>query len=206
LRFSTSFGNTDTGDDIDHSLSASLIMNRLMTPTSGSRGRSFLSGVGLCLSILVTSPTAVGAAEQDPNGFYGIRWGTRLAEVADLVQVESADPIQSYELKNGPPQLDDAKVDVLRFIAIEGALARVSIRYSGNNTHARILAYFESHYGSFNRTPGSMMRGLNQQFTWRGSETEVNLTYESYRERGNVFVESRTLAPRFSDVLPEHGY
>jgi hypothetical protein len=123
-----------------------------------------------------------------------------------LVQVESADPIQSYELKNGPPQLDDAKVDVLRFVAIEGALARVSIRYSGNKTHARILAYFESHYGSFDRTPGSMMRGLNQQFTWRGTETEVNLTYESYRERGNVFVESRTLAPRFSDVLPEHGY
>jgi hypothetical protein len=102
--------------------------------------------------------------------------------------------------------LGDAKVDVLRFIAIEGELARVSIRYSGNRTHTQMLAYLESHYGSFDRTPGSMMRGLNQQFTWRGAETEVNLTYESYRERGNVFVESRTLAPRFNDVLPEHGY
>lgn len=165
-----------------------------------------LAGIGLCLSALVTGPIAAGGAEQDPNGFYGIRWGTRLADVADLVRVESADRIQSYELKNGPPLLGDAKVDVLRFIAIEGELARVSIRYSGTHTHTRILAYFASHYGAFDRTPGSMMRGLNQQFTWRGSETEVNLTYESYRERGNVFVESRTLAPRFNDVLPEHGY
>jgi hypothetical protein len=165
-----------------------------------------LAGIGLCLSILVTGPTAAGAAEQDPNGFYGIQWGTRLAEVVDLVQVESVDLIQSYELKNGPPQLGDAKVDALRFSAIEGKFARVSIRYSGNDTHTRILAYFESHFGPFDRTPGSMMRGLNQQFTWRGPESEVNLTYESYRERGNVFVESRTLAPRFNDVLPEHGY
>jgi hypothetical protein len=51
-----------------------------------------------------------------------------------------------------------------------------------------------------------MMRGLNQQFTLRSDETEVRLTYQSFQERGNVFIESRTLSPRFNDVLADSAY
>jgi hypothetical protein len=51
-----------------------------------------------------------------------------------------------------------------------------------------------------------MMRGLNQQFTWRNQNTEVNLSYRSYQDRGTVFIESRTLAPRFIDVLPNDAF
>jgi hypothetical protein len=54
--------------------------------------------------------------------------------------------------------------------------------------------------------PASMMRGTSQQFTWRMGETDVNLTYQSFQERGTVFIESRTLAPRFNDVLHENAY
>jgi len=38
--------------------------------------------------------------------------------------------------------------------------------------------------------PASMMRGTSQQFTWRMGETDVNLTYQSFQERGTVFIES----------------
>ncbi len=160
-------------------------------------------GIGICLFVVFFAPQVFGAED---NGFFGIRWGTRLADVADLLLIESDDRIQTFELKSGPPQLGEAKVGMLRFVAIEGEFARVSIHYSGAQNHAHILTYLQSQFGPIERVPGSMLRGLNQQFTWRTPNTEVNLTYNSYQERGIVFIESRTLAPRFNDVIPESAY
>jgi hypothetical protein len=129
-----------------------------------------------------------------------------LDESPDLKLVESSERIQAYEFKNGPPKLGKAELGMARLVAIKGKFARVSIRYSGEQNHAHVLAYLQSEFGPVERSPGSMMRGLNQQFTWRSEETEVNLTYQSFQERGSVFIESRTLAPRFNDVLPDSAY
>jgi hypothetical protein len=48
-----------------------------------------------------------------------------------------------------------------------------------------------------------MMRGLNQQYNWRGGETEINLTYEANLDRGFIFIESRSLSPRFHDQITD---
>jgi hypothetical protein len=160
----------------------------------------------LCATLLTASILSAAEIDRDPNGFLGIRWGTDLAEIHELVQVQSAPRILEYEYKAGPPKIDGISVDHLRFVSIEGQFARVTIRYSGSGTHSRLLEYLQSQFGRIERGPGSMLRGLSQQFTWRGQETEANLTYDSYRQRGTVFVESRTLAPRFNDLLPESAY
>ena len=149
----------------------------------------------------------VRAAEKtELKGFHGIPWGANLAERDDLKLVEKTEHVQSYELKEESTVLGDAKLSMLRFVATDGQFARVAIRYSGETNHAHILRYLQSMFGPTERSPGSMMRGLNQQFTWRSEETEVNLTYQSFQERGNVFIESRTLAPRFNDVLPDSSF
>ena len=149
---------------------------------------------------------AVVAEQPEIDGFRGIRWGTRLADVPHLKLVESTPRIQTYEWEEGPPQLGEAQVSKMQLVAIDGQFARVSVRYSGESNHTRILAYLESRFGPIDRSPGRMMRGLNQQYSWRTDKTQVNLMYHSYRERGDVFLESRTLAPRFLDLLPEHSY
>ena len=149
---------------------------------------------------------ARGSEKTELKGFYGIPWGASLAERDELKLVDKTEHVQSYEHKEGSPMLGEANLIMLRFVAADGVFARVAIRYSGEKNHADILTYLQSIFGPTERSPGSMMRGLNQQFTWRSDETEVNLTYQSFRERGNVFIESRTLAPRFNDVLPDSAY
>lgn len=158
----------------------------------------------LCLCTATHFVLAAGDSRGDE--FYGIRWGTRLADVQDLALIESTDRIQTYQLRNNQAQLGDVKLDNMQFVALEGVFARVTIHYSGNDNHTHLLAYLQSEYGPIERSPGSMMRGMSQQFTWRTGDTEVNLTYQSFQERGTVFIESRTLAPRFNDVLPESAY
>jgi hypothetical protein len=89
--------------------------------------------------------------------------------------------------------------------AVDDQFARVTIRYRGEATHKHVLNYLERTYGEVDRIPGQMTRGLNQQYNWRGPESEINLTYEGNSERGYIFIESRTLAPRFNDGLTDSG-
>lgn len=161
-----------------------------------------LLGLGTAAGVLGPHPLPAADIAKDPQGFHGIRWGAKLADHPDFVLVTSSDPIQEYELKQGAPTLGEAHVDMMRFSTIEGQFARVTIRYRGQKTHDQVLAYLRATYGPTDRTQGSMMRGLNQQFNWRGAETEVNLTYESSRERGYLFIESRLLAGKFMEHLP----
>lgn len=177
------------------------------TSLSPCSRRRLASALWICLLVaLSTSDLRAGPMTNDPGGFFGLAWGASLRDDPRFTRVESGDWIESYEAAAGPPSLGDIPLDHMRFVTIDGQFARATLRYRGKATHQNVLAYLEAHYGPVERLPGSMMRGLNQQFTWRGTSTEVNLTYDGARERGHVFIESRTLAPRFNDVLPEHAY
>jgi hypothetical protein len=57
--------------------------------------------------------------------------------------------------------LGEAKVIMFRFVAADGEFARVAIRYSGEKNHDHMLTYLQSLFGPTERSPVSMMRGLN---------------------------------------------
>jgi len=161
-----------------------------------------------CLSLMLLwfSPASAYNPATDPKGFLGIPWGADLSARPDLVLVEQGDLTQTYEMKDGPPLLGDAKVDTLRFQAVHGKFGRVIIRYRGQKTHDDLLTYLQSMFGPVDQGAGPRVRRLNQQYTWRGPDTEASVIYESAMDRGHVFIESRTLAPRFNDFIPDQAY
>lgn len=157
------------------------------------------------LLALVLAPLhAAHAVEMssDPNGFGSIPWGSSLDGQTFLKQTFASNTIQEYQ-PTAAPQLADIPVLSVKYSSLQGEFARVSIRYHGDATHKQILAYLEQHYGALDKTPGQMIRGLNQQYNWRGIETEINLTYEGHAQRGFVFFDSRVLAPRFNDGITD---
>jgi len=158
--------------------------------------------------LVLTEPPPVHAVPMvnDPKGFNGIAWGAKLDGRPELALFDTVRRIKEYDLKNGPLPLGKAKVEMMRFSTIEGKFARVTIRYRGKDVHARVLAHLQAQYGPLDRTPGQTMRGFNQQYNWRGTDTEVNMTYEGQGERGFLFIESTLLAPRFNDTIPEHAF
>jgi len=149
---------------------------------------------------------AAGTMVNDPKGFDGVTWGSPLGNAQGYDLMDSGDRIKRYERKDTAPALGDITVDALHFFTIDGKFARVSVRYHSKSVHDQVLKYLQAQFGPIDRTPGQMARGLNQQFNWRGEDTEINVTYQSQGDRGYVFFESRTLAPLFNDMLPEHGY
>lgn len=89
------------------------------------------------------------------------------------------------------------------FVSVDDQFARVVIRYQGSHTHRQVIDFLESRFGRLERIPGQMARELTQQYNWRGTDTEMNLTYQAGTERGYIFIDSRTLAPRFNDdIMP----
>jgi hypothetical protein len=139
----------------------------------------------------------------DPKGFLNFAWGSPLAGRSDLVIARAGPHINEYKLRNGEPTFADLRVDSVLLSTVDEQFARVTIRYRGEQTHKQVLSYLERTFGRVERLPGQMMRGLNQQYNWRGSDTEINLTYEANLDRGFVFIESRTLSPRFNDQLTD---
>jgi len=162
----------------------------------------------LACSIALTPAPFANAVTMvnDPKGFNGIPWGAMLNDRPELSLVNTARRIKEYDFKSGPNPLGEARVEMMRLSTVDDKFARVTIRYRGKDVHARLLAHLQTQYGPLDRSPGQTMRGFNQQYNWRGADTEINMTYEGQGERGFLFIESTVLAPRFNDSLPESAY
>jgi len=157
--------------------------------------------LGLMLLPIMSTDAYGVPMTNDPKGFQDIAWGTTLQARPDLEVTHEGPHIREYQFKDVAPVFGGIPVYSLRLSSVGKKFARVTVRYQGESTHQQIMRYMEERFGPLERIPGQMMRGLNQQYNWRGSESEINLTYQATTERGFIFLDSRTLAPRFNDNI-----
>lgn len=153
----------------------------------------------LCLLLYATAPALAVPIVNDPNGFESIPWGASLAEMEHFVRIEEAGRLQTYEQAGHAPVLGTVPVDSIRFTTFEKKLGRVIARYSGKETHEKILTYLQSTYGPLDRTPGQIAVGPVKVYTWHGFHTEVTLRFETGPDRGIIFFESLTLPEKLVD-------
>lgn len=169
--------------------------------------RSPTSLIGLCLFMIGTvysaEPLWAVSMTNDPKGFQNLAWGTPLTARQELEPVRPGTHVAEYRRKTEPLTFAGAEMTSILYVSIDDQFARVTIRYQGEQVHKRVLHFLETQFGSLQRVPGQMTRGLNQQYNWRGSDTEINLTYQAGTERGYIFLDSRTLAPRFNDDITD---
>lgn len=153
----------------------------------------------------VIGPGAVWAVPMinDPKGFHDIPWGISLASRQDFETIQASPHVVEYRHKTEPPSFAGTEMTSILYVSVDDQFARVTIRYQGDHVHRQVVGFLESRFGRLERIPGQMARGLAQQYTWRGIDTEINLTYQASTARGFIFIDSRTLAPRFNDYLTD---
>lgn len=139
----------------------------------------------------------------DPRGFQDLPWGTTLSSRQDMEMIRASAHIVEYLPKIDPLSFADTEMTSILYLSVDDQFARVTIRYQGSHVHKQVLNFLETRFGRLDRVPGQMARGLTQQYTWRGSDTEINLTYQAGTERGYIFFDSRSLAPRFNDYITD---
>lgn len=165
--------------------------------------RHFLLGFAFLFTALHAWPVSAVPMINDPKGFHGIGWGAALTGRTDVVPARTSAHITEYRATTGPANFAGAEMTSILLLSVDDQFARVTIRYQGEQTHAQVMQFLEAQFGPLERIPGQMARGLNQQYTWRGPETEINVTYQANTERGFIFIDSRTLAPRFNDHITD---
>lgn len=173
-------------------------MRRFLSPSSLIRLCMLMIG-----TVIVAEPLWAVLMMNDPKGFQNITWGTPLTARQDLETVRSGTHVAEYRRKTEPLTFAGAEMTSILYVSIDDQFARVTIRYQGEQVHKRVLNFLEAQFGPLQRVPGQMTRGLNQQYNWRGSDTEINVTYQAGTERGYIFIDSRTLAPRFNDDITD---
>jgi len=171
------------------SFTRSTVLTRLFT---------LLIGTILCTGSVWAVPMT-----NDPRGFHDIAWGASLTLREDLELSRGGSSVREYQRRGKPPSFGGVEITSIRYLSVDDQFARVTIRYQGEQVHEQVLKFLESQFGPLERIPGQMARGLTQQYNWRGSDTEINLTYQASTERGYIFIDSRTLAPRFNDNLTD---
>lgn len=154
---------------------------------------------------LFLSGTAISGTPitHDPQGFFGTLWGNSLAHRKDLKEIDVSNSTQIYTIKQGHPHVEGIQMESVKLYVLEKKYARALFHYQGASTHKLLLQFLETRFGKIERSYGGMMRGLNQQYTWRGPETELSITYHGFRERGLLIAESRVLAPLLLDLYDE---
>ena len=161
----------------------------------------------ICVCLFPWTPAlSATPIENDPKGFYGSLWGHSLQDRADLKEIDSIDSLHIYTIKRGAPQLGSIELESVKLYTLDGKYARALFHYQGEAIHKAILQYLRNEFGKTNNPYGSMIRGLSQQYTWRGPETEITLTYHGFRERGFLTAESRILAPLYFHAFPDQAY
>lgn len=171
-------------------------MSRTIGPVS-------LLTLAVLATVLWAQPGQAVPLINDPKGFHNIPWGAALTGRDDMEATRSGSHVSEYRLKAEAPTFAGAEMNSIAYVSVDDQFARVIVRYQGEQTHKQVLHYMETQFGPLERLPGQMARGLNQQYNWRGPETEINLTYQAGTERGHIFIDSRTLAPRFNDHITD---
>lgn len=150
-------------------------------------------------ALLPVATTLAVPMHNDPNGFEGIPWGAAFSESDTFARVEDAGRVQTYELKAVSPALGPATVDAMRFSTIDGKFARVMVRYSGKETHDRILDFLQHQFGPLDRSPGQIAGGIVKFLDWQGPDSEIILRYDVRTSQGVIFFESQVFRGKFTE-------
>ncbi len=149
--------------------------------------------------LLPVVPALAVPMENDPNGFEGIPWGAAFTESDQFVKVEDAGRVQTFELTSTPRTLGPATVESMKFNTIDGKFARVMVRYTGKETHDRLLHYLQQQFGPIDQTPGQMAGGAVRFFNWQGPDSAIILRYDLRTSQGVIFFESEAFRVKLNE-------
>ncbi len=169
---------------------------------SAAASRNLFTLAARFLVLAAWLPASIALAvpmQNDPNGFEGIPWGAAFSESDTFAKVEDSGRVRTYELRGPSPTLGASPVDSMRFSTVDGAFARVAVRYNGKETHDRLLEFLQKRYGPLDRTPGQMAGGAVKFFDWQGDESEIILRYDVRTGQGIIFFEGQAFRAKFNE-------
>jgi hypothetical protein len=144
----------------------------------------------LLATVLLPHSSLAADLTDDPGGFDGIRWGTRLEEIPDLQLVKEGSEFKVFQKPIIIPVLCDTLPEDVKYHFYKDRFESVTMIYRGKDTHAALRACAGRAFG---RMPVKKSR-MALRVDWEGPLTVLSLTYDASAHEGRLSLSSRALA------------
>lgn len=144
---------------------------------------------GLCVTIILLFPNLLFAFQNEPEGFRGVKWGTNITELPDMVFQGSRGEKKLYFKKNDKMKIGDADIQSIGYFFYKEKFYNVLIEFSNLTNFVRIKETCDQLYGSGYR-PNRFM----EQYFWRGGNVTIFLHYNEISKEGMLSYQFKTIA------------
>ena len=151
---------------------------------SGVRYFSFCALSLMFFLLLISSSCSKETGDKGPpSSFKGLRWGTNIAELQDMVFLELQDQLKAYKRQNDALKIESVEIDSLVYLFYEDKFSGLMAEYSGLNTHEKIKELYFSKYGQ--AVTSQEQKGVIK-WVWP-SELMLLIKYDAQAEKGSIF-------------------
>lgn len=154
----------------------------------------------LAFGVVSIPPADAAMMHDESSGFRGNLWGAAphdcpsLSFVTTLGLTDSKKKVDLYDRSTVGIILNGVSFSRIRYRFLDNKLESVQLSYEGRDSRDRLLQLMEQRFGGL--TPGE--RRQLPGVEWEGSETVVNLSYNSSTEKGSLWFISRALGAGFT--------
>ena len=134
----------------------------------------------LIVAILL-SPCLLWAFSNEPEGFRGIKWGTRIWELSDMGIGKDAGNSRWYIRKDDKMKIGDADVEQIAYGFYQDRFYDVVISFTGSVNFSKIKETFQQLYGS-----GPHPDEFMERYFWLGREVNITLVYNVASNKGEA--------------------
>jgi len=140
----------------------------------------------LVISVYVAIPAF--AFQNEPDRFRGIKWGTNISELADLLLVESGKDTQYYCRKNDEMKIGDAGIDQISYGFYKNRFYVVLVEYNGFLNFTKLKTILFDQYGKPDQ-PNKLM----EKYFWSGTTVDIYFDYNEILKRGDIYYSFRPI-------------
>ncbi len=116
---------------------------------------------------------------EPPSSFRGLKWGTPLADIPDLLAVKGSQFKNTYFRKDERMTFGDAEIVSVAYYFKKDKLYRVGVAFENRANHFLIKERLIGMYG-----PG---RGVGSRYGWMWPSFSVEINYNDDAKTGGLF-------------------
>ena len=134
----------------------------------------------LIISVCVAIPAL--AFQNEPDGFRGIKWGTNLSELPDMVLTEDVGDEKFYTRKSDKMKIGEADIGRISYRFYKNRFCGVLVGFTGSSNFTKLKAVLFDQYGQPEQTNQFM-----EKYSWLGGSVVIALHYNEISKTGNIF-------------------
>jgi len=163
----------------------------LSNPEGGSTMNTSSRKLGTLVFLLILSVCVVIPAfafRNEPDGFRGIKWGTDIKKVPDMVLLERDGDTKIYYRKFDKLKIEDVYVDEIVYRFYKNRLCAVHILFDGFSNFTRLKSILVGQHGQ-----GDQPNRQLEKYFWFGANVNIDFEYNEIERKGGIFYSSKSI-------------